>query len=99
MSNKKTIGVIVSGGYGAGWSTWGCPEMALDQELAQAIHNELPYEEIEQIAKRNWPNEYMGGLHQCHVEWLDEGTLFRIEEYDGSESLHFPDHYQWQVAK
>lgn len=32
MSDK--IGIIYSPGFGAGWSTWGCEAMALDQELA-----------------------------------------------------------------
>lgn len=99
MSDLKKVGVLVSRGYGAGWSTWGRPEMALDQEIVEAIEAELPYERIEEISKRNWPDAYLGGLYQCKVVWLDEGTAFRIDEYDGAESIHFPDDYRWQVAK
>lgn len=96
---SKQIGILVSRGYGAGWSTWNSPECALDQELAAAIEAELPYEQIEEIAKRNWPTNYLGGLAKCEVEWVDEGTPFRIEEYDGNESIRFPSDYNWQVAK
>jgi hypothetical protein len=99
MKMSKQIGVLVSSGYGSGWSTWNSPECALDQELVAAIEAKLPYEEIEEIAKRNWPYNYLGGLGDCYVEWVAEGTTFRIEEYDGAESICFLDSYSWQVAK
>lgn len=51
MGERKQIGIIVSGGFGAGWSTWGEPEMALDQELARAIEDKLPHEQIEQNSR------------------------------------------------
>ena len=82
------VAVIVSPGYGAGWSTWGKPEMALDGELAQAILAEKPLPELSAIATKNWPEAYLGGLEDCVVEWVNEGAQFEIEEYDGSESLH-----------
>lgn len=92
------IGIIYSPGYGAGWSTWGCAEMATDQELAIAIDNNEPYEKVLEIATRNWPEQYMGGLEDCQVEWVEEGTQFRIEEYDGSESLEFNHETYWNFA-
>ena len=96
---SKQIGVLVSRGNGAGWSTWNSPECALDQELVAAIEAKLPYEEIEEIAKRNWPDNYLGGLGQCYVQWVDEGTIFHIEDYHGSESIKFCGKSSWQVAK
>jgi hypothetical protein len=95
----KKIGVLISTGFGAGWSTWNSPECALDQELVGAIEVNLPAEQIKAIAERNWPKAYLGGLLDCDVVWVDEGTAFRIEEYDGAESIHFPDGYSWQIAK
>lgn len=83
------VGIIYSPGYGAGWSTWGVPEMALDQELAHAIENGEPYYVLSEIAERNWHHSHHGGLYDCVVEWVELGTEFRIEEYDGSESLVF----------
>lgn len=96
MSDK--IGIVYSPGYGAGWSTWGCSEMALDQELALAIDSELPYEQILAIAKKNWPDEYYGGLSDCVVEWVDKGTAFSIDEYDGYESIEFAQTKSWSIA-
>ena len=96
MTNQ--IGIIYSPGYGAGWSTWGDSDQALDQELAQAIENNEPYEKIEEIAKHNWPEAYLGGLSDCQVEWVDAGTQFIVEEYDGSESLRFHSGDYWQSA-
>ena len=100
MSNfVKMVGIVYSPSYGAGWSTWGSNEMALDQELAIAIEAEEPYEVLQEIAEKNWPNEYLGGLADCVVEWVPEGTCFRIEEYDGYESLHFNSDDHWTVAR
>lgn len=94
----KKIGIIYSPGFGAGWSTWGCAEMALDQELAHAIEN-LDNSTVIEIANKNWPESYKGGLGDCVVEWVDEGTMFQIDEYDGSESINFASTFEWQVAK
>ncbi len=96
MENK--VGIIWSPGFGAGWSTWGCPEMALDQELAIVIDSGAPYAEILKVAEKNWPDQYMGGLDDCQVEWVDKGTAFSIDEYDGSESIEFADRKSWSVA-
>lgn len=95
---SEQIGIIYSPHYGAGWSTWGCHEMALDQELAIAIHEGKSLAEIHAIAIKNWPNEYLGGLDDCVVEWVDKGTKFKIEEYDGFESITFAHNNYWSVA-
>jgi hypothetical protein len=34
-----------------------------------------------------YPNVYFGGFNQIEIEWVEPGTQFRIDEYDGSESL------------
>lgn len=36
----------------------------------------------------NFNNDfYPGGGYQLQIVWLDKGTKFRVEEYDGSESV------------
>lgn len=92
------VGVLVSQGYGAGWSTWNCPECAVDQELVQAFENNLSEDEIMAIAEKNWPDAYKGGLLDCSVVWVDKGTAFRITEYDGAESIEFADTMNWTIA-
>lgn len=92
------VAVLVSPGYGAGWSTWGNPESALDGELAQAILDGKSEEEVAAIAESNWPGEYQGGLYQCGVVWVPENSRFNITEYDGSESLNLEHESSWQIA-
>ena len=85
----KLVGIVYSPGFGAGWSTWGSGQQALDQELAHAITNGEPMATVVSIVEKNWPDAYTGGLRSCTVEWVAEGTHFIVEEYDGSESLRF----------
>lgn len=84
--NKVTkdghVAVIVSGGFGAGWSTWNEAEDVFDPEIVNWIEE----------GKVGWPlgegdSRFGGGLEQARVVWLPEGTLFRIDEYDGGETL------------
>ena len=83
------VAVLVSPGYGAGWSTWNsesAEELCMDAELAQAVLD-ADKNAIAQIAARKWPDAYDGGLEDLEVVWLPEGTRFYIHEYDGNESI------------
>lgn len=96
------VAVLVSPGYGAGWSTWGgdaaakmyCPE------LVAAVEANEPHEALKAIAARLFPTatEYDGGLRQLRVEWVPVGTRFHIHEYDGSETLKTDSDVPWEVA-
>jgi catechol 2,3-dioxygenase-like lactoylglutathione lyase family enzyme len=47
----------------------------------------------------NWdPEIYTGGMSDLKVEWIPEGTLFKIHEYDGSESIEYKEDDHWMVA-
>lgn len=94
---KEKVGIIYSPGFGAGWSTWGCEKMALDQELAHAIE-EGDVAKSWSIAESNWPDECKLGLSDCKVLWVKKGTLFSITEYDGNESIEFAYDKEWQIA-
>lgn len=84
------VAILVSPGYGAGWSTWMstygeramfCPA------IVNALLDHIPYEDLEKLAEKEFPDAYLGGLRQLKVEWLPEGERFYIREYDGSERL------------
>lgn len=100
------VAVLVSHGYGAGWYTWEHDErMLFDPVLAEmledgrAVEGDPSFlEKIEQTAKDRYPDAYLGGLDGLCVHWVPEGLRFRIEEYDGSESLVFESDYNWSVA-
>jgi len=97
MSQIDKVGILYSPGFGAGWSTWGTsPGMELDQELAHAVEAG-DKGKIMEIVERNWPDEYHGGVDQLAVEWVEQGTPYYINEYDGSEEIVFSDDFK--VAK
>jgi hypothetical protein len=37
-------------------------------------------------------------MKDLKVEWIPEGTLFKVNEYDGSESIEYKENDQWMVA-
>ncbi len=85
------VAVLISPGFGAGWSTWGSglAEMLLfDREIVEAVLAE-DRKLAAEIAKRKAGDEYLytGGADDLEVEWLPVGTAFEVDEYDGSESL------------
>ena len=84
------IGVIVSSGFGAGWSTWNDHQsfLCMDKTLVEMKLNGASSEDAEKYAESQTGDSiYCGGWSDASVEWLDKGTAFTIEEYDGSESL------------
>ena len=92
IKNGK-VGVLISPGFGAGWSTWneeGIREvLAMDKNLVQLVL-EGKLEEVEKVVKGMFPEEdiYCGGVEDLTVWWVEKGEQFEIEEYDGSEEIH-----------
>lgn len=82
------VAVLYSPGYGAGWYSWntGQKDLVFDPEIATAIL-ENDVEKAKTIASAKYPTAYLGGLDDVKVEWLEEGTVFEIDEYDGSEHI------------
>ena len=101
LERDGNVAVIVSTGYGAGWSTWNEENqeaMAFDPDLAQAILDK-DLEAAHRIASKKWPDAYLGGLDDgAVVEWVPKGTWFEITEYDGSESLRVLDQNEFWEA-
>ena len=103
-NEKGQIAVLVSGCYGAGWSTWNVEELAYDKRVVEfwlSVENDLDFlrevdrSENSQAARKTkdflasigYFSVYLGGFADIHVEWVDAGQPFRIDEYDGFESL------------
>lgn len=92
LEKDGKVAVLISGGYGAGWSTWvggdKAEEALFDPVLAQMIIDEKPLDDLINTAKERYPDGYYGGLRDVmRVEWLDKGTKFMVDEYDGSERI------------
>ena len=89
------VAVIISNGYGAGWSTWHWGDnreiLIFHPKLVEWVESEQPtVVAISTILKEILGEEeaehiYLGGVENLKVQWLPEGTKFRIEEYDGAE--------------
>lgn len=95
INEAGQVGVLVSGGFGAGWSTWGDDSefLAMDKTLVEMKLNNASIEDVEKYIKGvKGDSPYMGGWDDARVEWLDKGSAFTIEEYDGSESLRLISH-------
>ena len=98
------VAVIVSPGFGAGWSTWANNDegirdfMLFDSVLVTMIERGLSAETIEEYVTNNYPNTYCGAVGDLTIQWLPVGTAFRIHEYDGAESVEIRDDMDWTIA-
>ena len=92
------VGVLISPGYGAGFSTWGAPiEAIFNPTLIELVEQQKVQEAIDFVEK-TWEDVYSGGVADLRVAWIEEGTRFIIEEYDGAESFLFEEDINWVQA-
>jgi hypothetical protein len=86
------VAILYSPGYGAGWSSWASKHqeayLIFDKSLVEAVLAG-DREKAARLAKEHFAGEsfYTGGAKSLEVRWLKPGTLFRIDEYDGAESV------------
>ena len=93
------IAVLLSPGFGAGWFTWNSEnrELLFDPEIVEAVLAD-DRTKAARIAETKWPDGYYGGASDLVVKWVEPGTAFRIDEYDGSESFVAMDREEYIVA-
>lgn len=111
INDEGKVGVLISSGYGAGWSSWLHDEEAfkenplfsptviqlvLDKKIGDGC--ESPSGEILDILEDIFPYGYLGGARDLSIEWVESGTFFRIDEYDGAESLILMEEEDFSVA-
>lgn len=108
---KDKIAILVSKGYGAGWSTWNREELAFDARVVEFyLMNKNKKDKMEkqfsnvspdiknQFLNWGYNDVYFGGFSQIQIEWIPIGTKFRIEEYDGYEYIVFEKNEKWLTA-
>lgn len=102
MVKDGKVAVLISPEFGAGWSTWAydgdAEPMIFSPELVTAVLAGAKPDELVALAKHLFPQQYEGGARDLEVRWLPVGTLFRIDEYDGKESLEIAEDVDWRVA-
>lgn len=108
------VAVLVSAGYGAGWSTWNWTRLGMlfDPVIVELVleRTQLEKQEAEEAAidainnkiydyaKAKYPDADLSAVYGLDVEWVEQGVEFRIHEYDGSESIHFHSGEIWITA-
>lgn len=97
------VAVLVSYGYGAGWVSWANDE----HKQKAAFHPKFidwveggKKGDIDEIVKEVFGDNhfYTGGSDGLSIEWIPLGTQFKIDEYDGAESLETRDGTEWMTA-
>lgn len=85
------VAVLYSPGFGAGWVTWNKdhPEILFHPKIVRMVE-----EGRQGDINRDWMRDelgihdlYCGGAHDLRIAWLPQGTVFTIEDHDGSESI------------
>lgn len=100
------VAVLVSCDFGAGWSTWADadyhPAIVFDPWIVDLLLSER-YSEDEREARLiaycriKYPKMY-DKPRTLEVQWVPQGAVFRIAEYDGSETIEFKDSIEWLTA-
>ena len=85
------VAVLYSPGFGAGWYSWNeKKELLFHPKLVEMVENNKQKEITEEFCKDLLKtDDYICvlGARNLQIEWLNEGTAFIINEYDGSESI------------
>ncbi len=99
LSEDGKVAVLYSPGFGAGWYTWNydAPEILFDPAIVKFVEKEQ-FDELETYVTLKYPDIYAGGMKDLKVAWIPEGTLFKVNEYDGSESIELKENDNWLVA-
>ena len=92
------VAVIFSPGHGAGWYSWHGVEALLFDPSIVAWLEAQELDKIKSYVTLKYPNEYFGGLDNLTIQWIPLGTDFRIDEYDGSETIRFKERERWITA-
>ena len=99
------VAVLYTPGYGAGWSTWSDPDFAefllYDRRLVELAERAASDQEVKDLLSSLFgPDKhiYTGGWDQIEIDWMPEGTNFRINEYDGYETIELAAEIGWLVA-
>jgi hypothetical protein len=93
------VAVLYSPDYGSGWYTWNqdYPEILFDPAIVKLVE-ENKWDELKTYITLKYPKLYTGGIVDLKVASIPEGAMFRINEYDGAESIELKDDADWFVA-
>ena len=91
-NENDELGVLISPGFGAGWSTWNDEELAYDKRIIEKwLQGATSSEMCDYVESLGYSRPYMGGYEDLELEFIPRGTMFCIHEYDGAESVETPE--------
>jgi hypothetical protein len=98
LIRDQKVAVLVSPGYGAGWYTWhGVEQLIYDPSIVEWVEQEA-LDKVLTYMELKYPDVYCGGVENLEVRWVPKGAQFRIDEYDGAESLVLAINEHWLTA-
>ena len=95
------VAILVSYGFGAGWSTWNGDHenLLFDPNIVDMLEQDKPdYNAITEYCEKTYEDGYFGGLDGLEVVWIPKGKKFRLTEYDGAENVEFLEDINWFTA-
>jgi hypothetical protein len=106
VDTENQVAILYSSGYGAGWASWNCEhtlQIATDSRIIQyrffgKNYSKMNFEKFMTQIIGFEIAPYDGGFKSTQVEFIPEGTMFRINEYDGSESIEVFDPNKFMIA-
>lgn len=105
QNDKGDIAVLVSPKFGAGWYSWNpnYPECLFNPAIVKLVleGNRQAAGALAEMTYTSRGNGYFCkiGALDLVVHWVRPGTVFRIDEYDGRETLVVKDDgEEWIVA-
>ena len=92
--------VLISPGFGAGWSTWNDKRMAVDKDLIELFEKGCTLKEMMLLCdEKGYEDVYYGGFDGLAVVEVAEGVHFKVIEYDGAESIEVLEEEDWFYAE
>lgn len=97
------VAVLYSAGYGAGWSTWNYDHdqefLTMDRQLCIAVEAN-DFESFNRRIADVFKIEGVCtlGVPDIKIAWVKLGESFRINEYDGFESVVLQGETKWLTA-
>jgi len=94
INEDGLVGVLISSNFGAGWSTWSSDDefMLFDKGLVKMKLKSRSADEVQEYLEAHLNRGvYVGGWDNVYIVWLEPGTQFTIDEYDGAERLVLSD--------
>lgn len=103
ISRDNKVAILHSPGYGTGWSSVNRNTHPLLYDPETVVWVEGGKRNVRAYMRRmkdRFPFAVIveSAIKNLEVAWLPVGTEFRIEEYDGHETIVRRDQVQWKVA-